>query len=74
MNGVHLIKVNPAYTSQTCSNCGTVDKNSRNGEKYLCQHCKYEIDADINAAINIYNRGVYSLSSSKNKLIEHFSI
>jgi len=31
-NGVQLVKVNPAYTSQTCSKCGTVDKSSRSGE------------------------------------------
>lgn len=25
LNGIHFTKVNPAYTSQTCSNCGCVD-------------------------------------------------
>ena len=65
-NGVSLIKVNPAYTSQTCSNCGTVDKLSRNGEEFSCQHCGYLIDADLNASINILRLGVYSPQCSKN--------
>jgi len=73
-NGVQLVKVNPAYTSQTCSKCGTVDKSSRSGEWFHCQYCNLEIDADFNAAINIYNRGVYSLSDPKSKLMECFSI
>ena len=57
-NGIQLIKVNPAYTSQTCSKCGIVDKNSRNGEWFHCQHCGYELDADFNAAKNILSLGV----------------
>lgn len=65
-NGIHLIKVNPAYTSQTCSNCGTVDKTSRNGEEFSCQHCGYLIDADLNASINILRLGVYSPQCSEN--------
>lgn len=57
-NGVLLTKVGPAYTSQTCSQCGYVDKNARNGEVYHCQHCGLIIDADTNGAINILYRGV----------------
>lgn len=51
--GVQCLKVNPAYTSQTCSNCGVVDKNSRQGEIYRCRHCGFEADADYNASLNI---------------------
>lgn len=64
-NGIHLTKVKPAYTSQTCSNCGCVDKNSRKGEMFQCQHCGYANDADVNAAVNILRTGVYSLCSPK---------
>ena len=56
-NGVLLTKVNPAYTSQTCSSCGTVCKSNRKGELYKCNVCSLEIDADYNAAINILHRG-----------------
>ncbi len=58
-NGILLTKVNPAYTSQTCSFCGTVDKTSRNGEVYSCQHCGEILDADLNAARNILKLGIY---------------
>jgi len=51
-NGVYLTFVDPAYTSQTCSHCGNVDKANRVGEKYSCQ-CGYSADADINGAKNI---------------------
>jgi len=62
-NGIMLVKVSPAYTSQTCSSCGHVDKKSRQGETFKCTSCKYEIDADYNASINIYDRGIYSSSN-----------
>lgn len=64
-NGISLLKVSPAYTSQTCSKCGNINKLSRKGEFYRCVSCDYEIDADYNASINILNRGVYSLSDTK---------
>ena len=57
-NGILLTRVGPAYTSQTCSNCGYVDKSARQGELYSCQHCGMIIDADTNGAINILHRGV----------------
>ena len=62
--GFELRKVNPAYTSQTCSRCGVVKKENRKGESYSCS-CGLEMDADLNASINILRRGVYSPPSSK---------
>lgn len=64
--GFIIRKVDPAYTSQTCSNCGNVHKESRKGELYECINCGMKIDADYNAALNILRRGVYGLSSTKN--------
>jgi IS605 OrfB family transposase len=58
-HGVTLEKVSPEYTSQQCSSCGHIDKRSRNGEHYHCVSCGCELDADLNAAINIHNRGVF---------------
>ena len=51
--GVQCLKVNPAYTSQTCNYCGVIDKNSRQGELFNCKHCGCSIDADYNASLNI---------------------
>ena len=69
--GILLVKVSPMYTSQTCSNCGHIDKKSRNGENYQCVSCSYKIDADLNAAININNRGIYSSSNNTKQI--HYS-
>jgi putative transposase len=60
--GFHIQKVNPSYTSQQCSSCGLIDKSNRTGESYQCS-CGYCIDADINAAKNILQRGDYNPSS-----------
>ena len=65
-NGGKLVKVNPAYTSQECSKCKAVDKNSRKSQAvYKCTSCGYETNADINAAINILNRSTCGYDYSK---------
>lgn len=51
--GISLSFVNPAYTSQTCSQCGNVDKEARNLGLYRCNPCGYSANADYNAAVNI---------------------
>lgn len=67
-NGILLTKVNPAYTSQTCSYCGYIDKNSRKGENFSCQYCGSNLDVDLNAAINLSHMGAYSPHIPKNKI------
>jgi len=63
--GIYLEKVSPAYTSQTCSECGCTDKESRKGETFICTSCGTVLDADFNASINILHRGTYSSSQEK---------
>lgn len=67
-NGVLLTKVDPAYTSQTCHQCGVVEKKNRRGELYVCS-CGLDTDADYNAAVNILHRGIYNSSVSKTNLL-----
>lgn len=55
-NCVCLHQVEPNYTSQTCPRCGNVDKRNRNGVFFRCTSCGYEVNADLNASINILNR------------------
>ena len=56
--GVAVIYVDPRNTSRTCSKCGHVDKKSRKDqEHFVCTACGHALNADINAAINIANRG-----------------
>jgi putative transposase len=47
-------KVNPAYTSQTCSACRTRDRKARESQAvFRCRACGYADNADVNAAKNI---------------------
>ena len=60
--GGHLLKVDPAYTSQTCSACGAVDRESRKSQaSFRCQHCGFRAHADHNAAITILRRNTASM-------------
>ena len=57
--GVAFVQVDPAYTSQTCSACGWVDKkNRRTQAAFECGRCRFVGHADHNAAINIASRAV----------------
>ena len=46
------VAVNPAYTSQKCSSCGTHVKKSLSMRTHACK-CGFVLDRDWNAAINI---------------------
>ena len=47
-------KVKPHYTSQRCSACGQVDRDSRESQAvFRCTACGVAGHADVNAAINI---------------------
>jgi len=47
-------KINPALTSQRCSACGQVDRDSRESQAvFRCTACGFAGNADVNAAINI---------------------
>jgi len=53
-----VIYVNPAYTSQACSDYGHVHPGNRKSQsEFLCQACGLTMNADFNAAINISRAG-----------------
>jgi putative transposase len=63
--GGALIKVDPRYTSQTCSACGTIDKASRESQaSFACRHCGFAAHADHNAALNILRRSTPRVEGS----------
>lgn len=56
--GIPLIQVDPRYTSQTCSKCGHRDKQNRPDQAtFICRSCGVVAHADVNAAVNIAQRG-----------------
>jgi putative transposase len=58
--GKVTVAVNPAYTSQECSSCGTVVKKSLSMRTHVCQ-CGFILDRDWNAAINILKVGLSTI-------------
>ncbi|HEY7414271.1 MAG TPA: transposase [Ktedonobacteraceae bacterium] len=62
--GRQLIKVNPAYTSQTCSQCGHRQKMPLSDRIFDCPCCHLHIDRDLNAAQNILALGLQGLGLS----------
>lgn len=55
--GIQIIAVNPAYTSQECSRCHYVSKDNRKTQKdFVCRHCHYSCNADVNAGRVINQR------------------
>lgn len=67
-----LIKVNPAFSSQTCSVCGTVDKRSRkNQASFVCVACGHQDNADTNAASVILSRGNTAALDVKGSCTKH---
>jgi putative transposase len=54
--GREVLQVNPRYTSQACSGCGTVKKKTLEERWHSCA-CGTELDRDHNAALNILRLG-----------------
>jgi putative transposase len=54
--GRTLIKVDPKFTSQVCSGCGQARRKDLSERWHSCD-CGTELDRDVNAAINILERG-----------------
>lgn len=54
--GRTLLQVDPKYTSQVCSGCGTIRKKDLSERWHSCE-CGCEMDRDTNAAVNILTRG-----------------
>lgn len=57
--GSEFVKVDPRYTSQTCSACGCIDKMSRKSQsEFECTECGHIANADLNASKNILSLGL----------------
>jgi putative transposase len=60
--GRRYVAVNPAYTSQDCSQCGHRQHISLSDRIYTCPRCGLALDRDLNAARNILRLGRQSLA------------
>lgn len=64
-NGGKLVRVDPKYTSQTCSCCGHISKENRlTQSKFVCQACGNTLNADYNASVNILNAAGTAVKAS----------
>jgi len=59
LEGVPIIKVNPAWTSKTCPVCGA-RRRDRVGKVFVCLMCDWEMDRQINAGLNILKTALAS--------------
>jgi IS605 OrfB family transposase len=57
--GIKYREICEAYTTKTCSNCGSYNKNMTNETIYECKKCEITMDRDVNPC-----RSIYMLSSN----------
>ena len=62
--GCQLVAVNPAYTSQVCSNCESIVEKSLSVRVHRCPDCGLELDRDVNAARNVLLKAFKTLGLS----------
>ncbi len=52
--GIHVVYIDPKYTSKRCSKCGHICKENRPDQAtFICKSCGFEENADYNASQNI---------------------
>lgn len=62
--GRKVILVNPAYTSQMCSDCGSIVKKGLSERVHNCPKCGLIMDRDLNASKNILRLGLQSAAKA----------
>lgn len=61
--GLKVVAINPNGTSQECSSCGQKVKKPLSQRLHNCPSCLTTLCRDLNAAINIKNRGTHDLKA-----------
>ncbi len=59
--GRRIVRVNPRFSSQECSRCGHIARESRRRRRYVCVACRFTCHADVNAALVIRGRAQSAL-------------
>ena len=65
LNGIPVIEVSPAYSSQKCHICG--GDGERFSSIFKCKVCGRTYDADYNASVNIARRATSLLAGLRNR-------
>ena len=55
--GGEVVRINPRFTTQRCSQCGELVQKSLSIRTHICPSCGYVADRDVNAAKNILQAG-----------------
>lgn len=53
--GIEVVYVDPAYSSRTCSCCGSLGRRARH--RFVCEQCGLRAHADLNASRNLARIG-----------------
>lgn len=57
--GIPLLRIDPQFTSQACSQCGHTEKaNRKSRDSFVCKACGHTACADENGAANIRLKGL----------------
>ncbi|WP_332987930.1 RNA-guided endonuclease InsQ/TnpB family protein [Scytonema sp. PRP1] len=70
--GKITIAVSPHNTSQNCSSCGEKVQKSLSTRTHVCSHCNYMEDRDVNAAINILQKGLSTVGQTESYKLGEF--
>jgi IS605 OrfB family transposase len=60
--GVPVVEVDPAFSSQDCSRCGS--RHKPNGKSFVCKDCGHHDHKDANASFNLGVRGWKTICES----------
>jgi putative transposase len=70
--GKVTVAVAPYYTSQDCSNCGETVTKALSVRTHVCPHCGFEADRDMNAALNILQKGLRTVGHTGTDTLGEF--
>ena len=62
-----FVAINPQYTSQRCSQCGTMVKKTLATRWHKCPVCGIRLHRDFNASLNILSLGLQTLGLTPKK-------
>jgi predicted RNA-binding Zn-ribbon protein involved in translation (DUF1610 family) len=65
--GKVTVAVPPHNTSQNCANCGEKVSKSLSTRTHVCPDCGYVEDRDVNAALNILQKGLSTVGHTGSK-------